>query len=156
MATRILEAVVSGGMGGFLCPPGHPEHSFHVEADLNRRPENRGGISLSSALNEDWIHVTVCAKVARLLGDWECSKLPLTNPAVQDWIHQVLGYFKTAYLPASGSRNVADLRFTKNLDPLENADIHAGVAFIRDYYPAYQPTAADFAAAYWGTKPPTS
>lgn len=39
-----------GGMGEFLTPPTHPEHSFSVETELRRKPENRGSMSLSYAV----------------------------------------------------------------------------------------------------------
>lgn len=43
------------GMGGFLNPPNHPEHSYSVEFDLWRRPENRGGMSLTCASTCEWL-----------------------------------------------------------------------------------------------------
>jgi hypothetical protein len=146
--------IIQTGMGGFLNPPGHPEHKLFVETDLRRRPENRGGTSLSAAEVCEYIDQETRTEAARLLADWEHSKPPLDTPDIRDWVAHVLGYFRNCYI-GMGDRpwDAANLRIMPDADPLLNADIHAGVHFIRQFYPEYQPTAADFEAAYWGQKP---
>lgn len=145
--------IASGGMGGFLNPPGHPEHTMHVETDLRRRKEDRGGMALSSAADCEWLdHETRQAARFRL-NQWENSKPLLSDSEVQDWICRVLGYFRGCYVRPYRSRNASDLWITRTLNPLANAHMHAGVQFIREYYPTFHPDAAHFAGAYWGSKP---
>ena len=144
----------TSGAGGFLTPPGHPEQAMHVQTDLNRRPENRGSASLSYAAQEaTGLHPSVRDEAKRILQEWEKDKKPLSDPEVKDWTHQVLGYFRNMRIPESGSRNVSDLVVDPSVDSTESADRHAGVAYIRQYYPDYTPAKEDFEHAYWGRKP---
>lgn len=142
--------VVNSGMGGFLNPPGHPEHDWHVETDLRRRLENRGGMALSSAVDCKWLDEATRKAAADKLASWE--PLPLYDPATKDWIYQVLGYFQNCY----GSDHVPDgwnasnLDIRKEFDPMDDPDHHAGVHFIRRFYPDYVPCDDDFDLAYWG------
>lgn len=89
--------IVKHGMGGFLCPPGHPMHEYSVETDLRRRPENRTSMSLEYAVESPMLDAATKAAAKALLAYWEGSKRPLKSAAVRDWIHQVLGYFKGCY-----------------------------------------------------------
>lgn len=146
--------IVKRGMGGFLCPPGHPEHDWSVEYDLRRRPENRGSCGLSYARVSVWLDDAVKAAAKKLLDDWAANKLPLNDPAVVRWCREVLGYFAGCYAgdPALGDDkwNVAKLCIDRAVDPVLHADIHAGVHLIRKYYPEFAPSAEDFAQAKWG------
>lgn len=151
--TKERGIVVREGMGGFLCPPTHPEHTQSVQTDLRRRRENRSSMSLSHALTCDWLEDRVKHRVQQILEQWNSTKPALDTPAVQEWILTVLGYFKGCYKGDNGSWNVADLRMVPNANPMENIDDHAGVRLIRKYYPDFTPTAAQFDEAYWGTKP---
>ncbi len=143
------------GMGGFLNPPGHPEHNSHVETDLRRRKCNRGGMSLGAAVDCEWLDDATRNHARRILDRWEAP--PIGSPEIVDWVSQMLGYFRTMYRnpEATGecAWHVSDMIVDPKRDPLANADDHAGVHFIRGYYPDYMPTADDFAGAYWGTKP---
>jgi hypothetical protein len=140
----------SRGMGGFLNPPGHPAHTMHVREGCDN------STSLEYALTCEWLAQGIKDEVKRVLDEWERNKLPLSDPAVQSWIHQVLGYFRGCYRnPAFNDDeqwNVSKVIIDKR-DPLANAADHCGVHLIRKYYPEYQPSKADFACAYWGTKP---
>ena len=142
------------GMGGFLNPPGHPEHTSSVETDLRRHPENRGAMSLSYAAECDYIDPAVRAEAKRKLAEWPGSKLPIDSVEVQAWIRQVLGYFKGCYRNPNRSGvqqwNASEL-IIDNRDPLANADDHAGVRMIRHYYSEFTPTAEHFAQARWGS-----
>lgn len=158
MATKITHKergrIVHKGMGGFLNPPGHPEHEWSMQIDLKRRPENRGGMSLSAAAECDWLADLDRAAARSKLESWEKSKLPLQDPLVQDWVHQVLGYFHNCYRgdgPEPECWCTAKLKISdaEHAYPVEN---HAGVHLIRNYYPQYEPKGADFDAAYWGKK----
>jgi hypothetical protein len=140
------------GMGGFLNPPTHPEHTMSVEIDLRRRPENRGGMSLSSAVESEWLADETRAEAARVLRHWQ--RPALDSPEVQQWIAQVLGYFANCYrnpaAKAGEEWNASNLIIDRERDPVASADDHAGVNLIRKYYPEYAPSAEDFARAKWG------
>ena len=89
--------LVRSGMGGFLNPPGHPEHDWSVEKDLKRRSQNRGRISLLAAIKSEWFDDNIKKQVKNLLDKWEESKPPLSDPKIQDWIGQVMKHFKGGY-----------------------------------------------------------
>jgi hypothetical protein len=143
--------LVKGGMGGFLCPPNHPEHDFHVETDLRKRPENRGGMSLSAAVEASWLDGFTKAAARVALAGWE--RQPIDSPKVVAWIQQVLGYFKGCYAnPAAGERQWnADSLIIDKRNPMDKPEDHAGVNLIRRYYPEYKPTHEDFENAKWGS-----
>ena len=149
-------AIVQEGMGGLLCPPGHPMLTQSVETDLRRKPENRSRMSLEYALESPGLDAATRAVVRTILATWERLKPPLDSPEVREWILQVLGYFRGCFNfhpENEAGWHAANLTIESDADPLEKADFHAGVHLIRQYYPDYQPSAADFTAAYWGKKP---
>jgi hypothetical protein len=139
--------IVSGGLGGFLNPPGHPENSFHVETDLGPR------LSLSSAVNRDWLDSKTRQSAEQMLQQWEAGKSLISDPDVQNWIRAVLGYFKFCYIRPYFSHNANDLLISLKLNPLANAHTHAGVHFIRAFYPEFHPSSQHFEEAYWGRYP---
>jgi hypothetical protein len=145
--------VKGNGMGGFLCPPTHPMYTQHVETDLKRRKENRGGTSLEYAVKDDTLDDETRAKAKAILDSWKAP--PIDSEEIREWVLQVLGYFKGCYnldLSEDGWSN-DNLTIDMNLNPLEYIDNHAGVHLIRKYYPDFIPTRDDFDNAYWGTKP---
>lgn len=154
---RLLKGTLTNqGMGGFLNPPTHPEHEWSIiEVNGRKNPENLEAQSLSGVIGEGsiWDGFTRGAAKAKLK-NWQ--PLPIDDPAVQDWIQQVLGYFRGCYanpeLPEPGRWNASTLLISSERDPLEWADLHAGVRLIRKYYPEFQPTREQFAEAYWGMK----
>lgn len=153
---KIIGGTPKHGMGGFLNPPGHPEHTHHVETDLRRKPENRGSMSLSSAVECAWLDPFTRAEAKRLLAQWQENRPALKSPEVQDWIRQVLGYFRNSYRgegPEPECWYAEKLRILKPGDEARPNEEHAGVHLIGKYYPEYVPTAEHFAEAYWGTKP---
>lgn len=149
--------VTNSGMGGFLNPPGHPEHSMSVQTG---RSDNPNGIySLSSAINSEWLSPGLRGRCSGILKRWEANKLPLEHEDVQEWICHVLGYFKGCYKgqtkDGAESWNASDLKIDSECDPMTRADDHAGVHLIRKYYPEYQPRIEHFEHAYWGSKSET-
>lgn len=145
--------ITSPGAGGFLCPPTHPEHTQHVQTDLRRRPWNRGSLSLSSAVECDWLDDATRANAKRILDTWQENKPALDSTEIIEWKRQVLGYFAGCYKgDGENPWNCSALRITKDADPMLNFDLHAGVRMIRQYYPGFVPTRDDFNSAYWGTK----
>jgi len=143
--------IVNGGMGGFLCPPSHPTYSQHVETDLNRRPEYHGGMSLETAIDCDWLDNATRAVARTILNSWK--RPALESPEVQEWILQVLGYFKGCYCRGDGAEPEDWHAANLAINP-ENrtVDEHAGVHLIRKYYPEFTPSEEHFQQAYWGSK----
>lgn len=146
------------GAGGFLSPPGYPTQTCRIETDLRRRPENRGSMSLDYAVREgrDQIDQATVRAAKEKLRSWFRSKPLLTDPAVRDWIHQVLGYFRSMYVnlaaPVDHQWDASTMVVDAKRDPLQHEHEHAGAHFIRKFYSGYHPTADDFAQAYWGMK----
>lgn len=95
------------GMGGYLNPPNHPEHTHHVETDTNRKPDNRGSASLCYALEDEWISDQTKKEIKALLDNWEATKLPINHPDSLVWVSQCMKHF----------------------------GFEKGVAFIQKYYP---------------------
>jgi len=146
--------IVNTGAGGFLNPPGHPEHKYSIETDLRQRPENRGSMSLSGAVDCEWLDAATRAAAKAKLDSW--VPLPLDAPEVQDWIRQVIGYFWGCYrnttLHEPECWFVDKLYILKSGDAARPNEEHAGVHLIRKYYPEYSPVAVHFSEAYWGKK----
>lgn len=156
--TKEKAKIVSGGQGGFLNPPGHPEHSFHVETDLRRRQENRGSMSLSHAKDCEYLDDEVRHEARLMLFAWLDNPPALDSSEVKDWIAQVLGYFRNCYKGPGNdpecwaATNLDIVQYPGVRDEMENIDKHAGVHLIRQYYPDFMPTTEDFKNAYWGKK----
>ena len=151
--------IVDGGMGGLLNPPMHPECSYHVEYDLRKRKENRSAMSLSQAVLEDpYLNDAIRALAQALLDNWEEHKLLIESEQIQDWIHQVLGYFRGCYKghpsmnDPESAWNASNLQTSAKVVPMQSIDAHAGVHHIRQYYPDFTPTQEDFDKAYWGSQ----
>lgn len=147
------------GSGSFLDPPTYPTHSYGIELDTNRRPENRGSAGLTAALDEGngYLSPETRAEARRILDVWQPPALD--SEEISDWVAQVLGYFRNCYRGVDagpygrGEWAAESLQIEPETDPVLNADLHAGVHHIRKFYPDFVPTAADFERAYWGTKP---
>jgi len=147
------------GIGGFLNPPTHPEHTMHVEVSMSRRPENRDRMALSAAVECNWLDDAIRASAKRVLDAWQ--KPDINSSEIQKWIRQVLGYFANCY---KGDGNEPECWNAGNLKimPINKAnawgaypvlppvDEHAGVRLIRQYYPEYVPTPKEFTEAKWG------
>jgi hypothetical protein len=149
--------IVSGSTGSFLTPPGHPDQRYSIETDLRRKPENRSSMSLSSALEPNsYLDAVTKAKAAGIMRDYKKNQPPLDHPATQEWIRSTLGYFKGMYhdpnLPEGERAKVSNLRSVPEADPMENANFHAGVHFVRRYYPDYQPQPEHFEPGGYGQK----
>ena len=122
------------GMGSFLNPPGHPEHSKSVMWGDSY-------MSLSYCLNDKWVPEKLRQQAALLLNEWEANKPPIDR----DWVRHVLSYFSTCYSPDGVNRNVDSfVKGPKVPRNKEQIDRHLGVMFIRKYYPEFKPTRSDF------------
>lgn len=103
------DKVTSGGMGSWLCPPGHPSHEFSVETDLGRKKENRGSMNIEYALTQSYIHPETRKDIEKLLSDY--TPPVIGSSEFNYWAEDVMRYFKS----------------------LESQ----GVTFIQKYYPNY-------------------
>lgn len=108
-------------------------------------------MSLTYALTAEYLEPSLRLHAKRILERWEAPAIE--SPEIQNWIAQVLGYFRGCYQSDSGSWNASDLLIDTKINPVANASRHAGVNLIRKYYPDFAPTVAHFSMAYWGTKP---
>lgn len=121
-----------GGSGSFLCPPGHPNLEYSVWVFQSKRHRNPMSImSVSSAAKENqWLPEWARSQAKRLMDSAElvCS---------ENYVRHIYGYFRSMYVPESGSRNASDLL----LDPTNAlpAERHAAVAMIREYFPDHTP-----------------
>jgi len=139
--------IVSMGMGGFLNPPTHPEHTQSVKG-------TGFWMSLSRAAECEWLDEWTRRAAKGILASWH--RPPLESKDVQNWIHQVLGYFEGCYSgndkDGNVSWNVSDLRIDHKVNPMLNVDMHAGIRIVRKYYPEFNPSFTHFTNAYWGKR----
>ncbi|MDR2571812.1 MAG: hypothetical protein LBD23_16160 [Oscillospiraceae bacterium] len=139
--------IKNNGVGGFLNPPTHPEHTMSV-GDKNNH------LSLSGAIQYEWVPKNIKEQAQKILDDWK--KPALDSPEIVDWRRHVLGYFRNCYSKDGIDRNVNNKEnmfiFNSKDKPNLPIDHHLGVMFIREFYPEYKPNNADFAGAYWGKK----
>jgi hypothetical protein len=93
-----------GSSGGFMCPPGHPNHSYEMVG--YESPRHRTEIfagSIGYALTEDFDGSPVIRdRVQRIMDAAELVESDL-------WVRSVYGYFRSMYVPASGDRNASNL-----------------------------------------------
>ena len=127
--------VIPGSSGSFMTPPGHPDQRFVVETDLRRRPENRSHMSLSSAVEADWLDAGSRARARMKLSEYEKNKPPLSHPAVQEWVRSAQGYFGEGRADDESGRGWP-----------------SGTEYIRRYYPDYEPIPEDTAPGGYGQK----
>jgi len=141
------------GMGGFLCPPSHPEHTTSVQS-IPRG--NSWSMSLSAAVECEWLDPAQRAEAKRRLDEWQAMRPALDTPEVQEWVLQVLGYFRSCWRgegPEPECWHCTNLRILKPGEHTPHVDEHAGMHLIRRYYPEFNPTREHFESAYWGEKP---
>lgn len=94
----------SQGMGAFLCPPGHPDHTHSLEGYESSR--HRTAISsrrLSAALADGFDgQPEIRGQVQQIFdrADVRCDEL---------WLRTVYAHFRNCYTPESGSRSASDV-----------------------------------------------
>lgn len=142
------------GAGSFLEPPFSKTHQFGIVAGYDHGNGYQEYASIEYYLNNENVPNSAKRQIKSIIGKEE--KPPIDDPAIQEWILHVLGYFKSCYVgqdkQGNFSWNASDLVIEKNSDPVLNANNHAGVHFIRKYYPDFMPTQEHFDKAYWGQK----
>lgn len=134
-----------GGAGGFLNPPGHPAHTKHITN------AHRDSISIESKY--EWLPVSIMKQCDDLVAKWNETKPSLKDGEGLAWVHKVLGYFNHCYKGVGEHCWHADqlkVDHDDELAPMQHIDDHAGVHFIRKYYPDFTPTRDHFKYARWG------
>lgn len=125
------------GSGGFLCPPGHPNHQYVVHGYYPRgngvpNPARRREADLIAGLD-----LLVTNEYGDVPGDLQrrAAEILANAPLVcsEAWMRNVYGYFRNSYAPADGSRNVAD---AVRSGPPER---HLGYLMVREFFPEHQP-----------------
>jgi hypothetical protein len=123
-------------------PPGHPDLRYAVTIPL-------GAMSVSFAVECGYLDEAVKAKCRKLLDDYMAGIPSLDSPEVQAWVRIVLGRFKTRYRPAKDTQpiwSMSSLEEHPDWDQMAHVDRHAGVVWIRSFYPDFTPTAEQFSA----------
>jgi hypothetical protein len=100
------------GMGGFLAPPGHPEHFYEVRGywprgdravtvSLRREADSYGSLSNAIENERDQYPAHVVAQAQRIMDRAElaCSEA---------WVRSVYGYFRNSYSPDGADRNASN------------------------------------------------
>lgn len=92
-----------GSSGSFLCPPGHPAHSWELWG--YESPRHRREMSISSiefALTEEAnASPAMRARVQKMMDEAELVASEL-------WIRHVYGYFRNSYAPENLNRNLSN------------------------------------------------
>ena len=109
-------SIVSGAMGNFLMPPGHPNHHFegHAPGCL---------ISVECAAAEG------CAAAQRLLDAYVPP--PIESPEVQAWIQACLNHWRSCFYAGSDRPAIA------GFDPIPEGATPYAHWYIRRWYPSF-------------------
>ena len=151
--TKERGRIIREGMGGFLTPPGYPERAYSVEYDLTLRKENRGTMSLSYAVECDWLDDATRAEAQRILDAWQAPDI--SSREVQMWIKQCWSHWRNCYkldgereLFVMQSQPFSDLPTVqgRGLHMIIGISQHQAVVNIRRYYPEYVPSVRDMTA----------
>lgn len=128
--TRYWKIKDTSGSAGFLCPPGHYNHTHSAWEYSGPRGTREQSITSIDYLLTDEADASedIKRRVREIIDRSELKESEL-------WIRHVYAYFKSMYLPESGSRNAADLV----QDPSRGPENHAAVSMIRQYFPDHQP-----------------
>lgn len=131
--------LVDSGMGGFLNPPGHPEHDYSIHGF-------RGGHEVESTCLtrclDDYYRGAVRGSAKGLLKRWEKNR-PAIPP--REWMIEVYKYFKHCYSKDGINRDVDSCvtygKFWDNAEQEqhENPYHHLGYMFVKSFYPVHEP-----------------
>lgn len=96
--------IVPGSSGSFMCPPGHPSHSYTLEGYESARHRNPFLIgSIEGALADDFDGNEILkARVVKIFADAVMVESEM-------WVRSVYGYYCSMYTPESGSRDASGL-----------------------------------------------
>lgn len=143
MATKVKARILPDGCGAFMEPPGHPMHRLHVEtfhANGRRRDDY---LSLDFAAGPEGVAYgidgLIRGRARRLLESYQPPAI--NSREAQLWIRRVMAYFNNCYRGDDPNPWHANrLHIHSNLcDAAHPIEDHAGVRFIRQYYPDFTP-----------------
>ena len=149
--------LVNSGMGGFLNPPSHPEHTYSIQEF--RGGHECGSYSLSAAASEMYLPAQVRGTAKGVLKRWKAG----TPDSA--WVHSVYNYFRHCYSKDGVSTNVnngSTITFGKFWGNAEQeADMppthHLGYLYVKSFYPDHEPDlnliANDGPLGSWSTTP---
>lgn len=120
--------IKSGSSGGFLDPPGSPQHSYEV-AEMAGNHRQIGWLSVEAAATEEWVPEATRAACQRLL---DTAKVVPSEA----WLAQVYSYFANCYSPDGINRNAGDCI----IDPEGEIDPERSLAVlhIRQWFPDHE------------------
>jgi hypothetical protein len=150
--------LVNDGMGGFLNPPSHPEHTYSIQEF--RGGHEVGSYSLSAAIEYEWMPGAVRGTAKGVLKRWQAGEI---DPA---WMHSVYNYFRHSYSKDGINTNVNDRenmvtygKFWDNAEQEQYTDPshHLGYMYIKKFYPEHKPNLEliqnDGPLGSWSTTP---
>lgn len=92
--------IVRGSGGSFLCPPGHPMLTWHLESGRTDDPDLIAGLDYALKNEYGDVPAHIQAKVQAL---YDLATLVES----EEWVKQVYGYFRNCYSPDGVERNVS-------------------------------------------------
>lgn len=131
--------LVDEGMGGYLNPPGHPEHTYSIQGF--RGGHEVRGISLREALDDEYAG-SIRGAAKNLLNKWSKGR-PAAPP--EEWVKQVYIYFQHCYSKNGTNRSETDCitygKFWGNAEQEKDANpyFHLGFLFVNEFFPAHGP-----------------
>jgi hypothetical protein len=132
--------LVNEGMGGFLNPPNHPEHTYSIQEF--RGGHEVGSYSLTSAARDEYLPALVRGTAKGALKRWQAGEIDI------EWMASVYNYFRHCYSRDGINRNVNDKNATVTYgkfwdnaeqEQYENPAHHLGYLYVKQYYPEHQP-----------------
>src|SRR6266567_5292873 len=133
------------GMGGFLCPPGHPNLEYVLEGFYGRSQESKPSIaarmrgcgpdligSIESALDDKYIPSGIRDQARRIIDGAKTTCSP-------DWVAMVYGYFRNSYSPDGTEQNVSVAIHPGAAETVPPATHHLGYLTVRSHFPDHEP-----------------
>jgi hypothetical protein len=129
-------------MGSFLYPPEHAHYNWHVGSKY----ADTFFMSLESAAESDWLDPETKDRAKTILDGY--SPPNINAPHVQQWIGEVLRHLRHCYEGEASLGeerwSAGNLRIDHVAKQVENQDTHAGIHWIRKWYPDFVATEEHF------------
>ncbi len=122
------------GLGGHMCPPGHPNHTHSIiEYAGPRSTREVGCYAVSAAATRTGVPAPIRAAARKLIADAHLVASEL-------WIRSVYGYSAGTYHAESGEGDYSGLVYQyKHPGVAFPPERHNAVALIREYFPEHEP-----------------
>lgn len=120
--------IVEGGMGSFLCPPGHPNHFHSIEDGPRSNPTRCASLDYALTGGDVPDRIRETAQAAFDESVLVCSEL---------WLRNVYGYFRNSYSRDGADRSVINAVFDQtNKRPAAH---HLAHLLVLSYFPGQAP-----------------